>query len=174
MPSNARPGISVISGADALLLPPPNSSTLTRKFAMAFAILQKELVVPDVEQLKRAFAVLPILTSLDAQTAANDAYGIVLRGLDAEQAGKLQAALAHENVETEVVPESKLPVIPPAKIARQVEFQPSHLTLYDSMRRASAVPWGDIMFVAAGYVRMREVRKQRSNSDEPSLHGAGI
>ncbi len=141
---------------------------------MAFAILQKELVVPDVEQLKRAFTALPTLTNLDAQTAANDAYGIVLRGLDAEQAGKLQAALAREGLETEIVAEAKLPAIPPAKIARQAEFHPSHLTLYDSMRRASEVPWSDIIFIAAGYVRMREVRKQRGSADEPSMHGAGV
>jgi len=40
---------------------------------MTYAIVQQELIVPDVEQLKRAFSVSPDLTTLDAQTAANDA-----------------------------------------------------------------------------------------------------
>lgn len=140
---------------------------------MAYAIVQKELVVPELEQLKRAFSVSPLLTGLDAQTAANDAYGILLRGVETDQAKALREALRREGVDTELVEEGKLPAIPPGKVARQVEFQQSHLTLYDSMRRASEVPWGDIMFIAAGYVRLREVRKQRAASEEPSLHGAG-
>jgi len=140
---------------------------------MKYAIVQKDLVVPELEQLKRAFRVSPALTELDAQTAFHDAYGILLRGVESEEAQALHAALRHEGVETEIVEEGRLPAIPPAKIARQVEFQPTHLTLYDSMRKASEVSWGDIMFIAAGYVRLREVRKQR-NASEPSLHGAGV
>jgi len=141
---------------------------------MTYAIVQKELVVPELEQLKRAFSVSPLLTSLDAQTAANDAYGILLRGVEADQAKALREALLAERIETELVEEARLPVIPPAKIARQAEFQPGHLTLYDSMRRPSEISWVDIMFIAAGYVRIREARKQRVAPEEPSLHGAGV
>ena len=141
---------------------------------MTFALVQKELVVPELEQLKRAFTVSPLLTGLDAQTAANDAYGILLRGLEGEQAQALRAALLHEGVETEMVEEGKLPVIPSAKHARQVEFQQTHLTLYDSMRHASEVSWSDIMFIAAGYVRMREASRHRVVSAEPVIHAAGI
>jgi hypothetical protein len=139
---------------------------------MTYAIVQRELVVPELDRLKRAFGVSPLLTSLDAQTAANDAYGILLRGVEAEQAKALRDALHAERIETEVVEEAKLPAIPPAKIARQAEFQPGHLILYDSMRRPSEIPWTDIMFIAAGYVRIREARKQRVAPEEPSLHGA--
>jgi hypothetical protein len=141
---------------------------------MAYAIVQKELVVPELEQLKRAFTVSPRLTSLDAQTVANDAYGILLRDLPANEAAALREALLKEGVATELVEEGKLPTIPPAKIARQAEFQPTHLTLYDSMKRASEILWSDIIFIAAGYVRMREVRRHRTSLDEPSLVGAGV
>ncbi len=128
---------------------------------MSYAILQKELVVPDVECLKRAFSVWPALTSIDAQTSANDAYGILLRGLDVERAGVLKDALHKENVETVVVEESRLPSLPPGRIGRQAELDPAHLTLYDPMRRASRVAWNDIHLIAAGLVRMREGRKPR-------------
>lgn len=141
---------------------------------MAYAIMQKELVVPELEQLKRAFRVSPRLTSLDAQTVANDAYGILLRDLPANEATTLRDALYKEGIATELVEEAKLPAIPPAKIARQAEFQPTHLTLYDSMKRASEILWSDIIFIAAGYVRLREMRKQRTVLDEPSLVGAGV
>src|SRR5262245_2011024 len=133
---------------------------------MAYAIVQKELVVPGVDQLKRAFSVSPLLTGLDAQTSANDAYGILLRGVPADEANALQDALQREGIETELVEESKLPVAPPSKIARQAEFHPSHLTLYDPMKRASEVPWNEIMLIAAGYVRIREVRKHRGALEE--------
>jgi hypothetical protein len=132
---------------------------------MSYAILQKELVVPDVECLKRAFSVWPALTSIDAQTSANDAYGILLRGLDVERAGALKDALHKENVETVVVEESRLPSLPPGRIGRQAEIDSAHFTLYDSMRRASRVAWNDIHLIAAGLVRMREGRKARSGLD---------
>jgi hypothetical protein len=124
--------------------------------------------------LKRAFRVSPRLTSLDAQTVANDAYGILLRDLQANEASALREALLKEGVATELVEEAKLPTIPPARVARQAEFQPTHLTLYDSMKRASEILWSDIILIAAGYVRMREMRKHRTALEEPSLVGAGV
>lgn len=140
----------------------------------AYAIVQKELIVPDVQQLKRAFSVSPLLTGIDAQTAANDAYGILLRGQELDQAKALQEALLLENVDTELVEESKLPVIPSAHVVEQMQFQTTHLTLFDPMKRASEVPWQNLMFIAAGLVRMREVRKHRATLEEPSSHVPGI
>ncbi len=136
---------------------------------MSFAILQKELVVPDVEALKRAFSVSPYLRDIDAQNAAHDAYGVLLRGVDEENAGALQAALQAEGVETELVKESALPAIPLGKVTKRVEFGPAHLLAYDSLNQASDVPWADILFIAAGYVRTGEVRKHRSAKEEAQL-----
>lgn len=123
---------------------------------MTYAIVQKELVVPELECLKRAFSVWPALTGIDAQTSANDAFGILLRGLQVEQASLLQDALLKEGVETVVVDESKLPALPPGRVGRQAQLDENHLTLYDSMRRASQVSWKEIMFIAAGRVKTRE------------------
>jgi hypothetical protein len=139
---------------------------------MTYAILQKELVVPDVEQLRRAFTVSPLLTGLDAQTAASDAYGILLRGLEAEHATTLREALLRERVETEIVDESTLPAIALGKTAKQAAFSPTHLTLYDSLNRPSTVSWKEIMFIAAGYVRTGDVRKHRSAVEEARLRSA--
>src|SRR6185436_15017739 len=140
---------------------------------MTYAIVQQELVVPDVEQLKRAFSVSPYLTAIDAQTAANDAFGILLRGQDFEQAQALKESLELEQVKTVLVEEAKLPVLPQAHLMRQVELLPGHLTIYDPMRRPSEVPWKEIMFVAAGYVHLRERRKQRSTLEDAVTHPAG-
>jgi len=134
---------------------------------MSYAIMQKELVVPEVGQLVRAFRALPSLTEIDAHTTANDAYGILMKGLEVEEASTLQDALLKEAVATEVIDESELPVIPPAKLVKQVEFLPAHLSMYDPMGRRFSLPWSDLMFIAAGNVRLRELRKTGSPHEEP-------
>ncbi len=136
---------------------------------MPYAILQRELVVPDVEQLKRAFSVSPYLRDIDAQNAAHDAYGILLRGIDQENADALQAALTAEGIETELIRESALPTIATGKVTKRVEFRPGHLLAYDALDRVSEIAWTDIMFIAAGYVRTGEVRKHRSAKEEAQL-----
>ena len=126
---------------------------------MPFAIMQKELLAPSVEHLSRAFRSLPNLTALDAQTAANDAFGILWRGLDVEGASAMQDALMKQSIEVEVVEESELPVLPPSKVIKQIEFLPTQLSMYDPMGRVFALPWRDIMVIAAGNVHLRDYRK---------------
>ena len=79
------------------------SSDMMRSTIMPYALLQKQMLPPTVEQLKRAFSVWPALTEIDAQTAANDAFGILLKGLQLEQATLLHETLQNESVETEIV-----------------------------------------------------------------------
>jgi hypothetical protein len=125
---------------------------------MPFAIMQKELLAPPVEHLARAFRSLPNLTALDAQTAAGDAFGILWRGLDVEGASAMQDALMKQSIEVEVVEESDLPVLPPSKVIKQMDFLPSQLSMYDPMGRAFSLPWSDLMLIAAGNVRLRDYR----------------
>jgi len=125
---------------------------------MPFAIMQKELLAPSVEHLARAFRSLPDLTALDAQTAAGDAFGILWRGLDIEGASAMQDALMKQSIEVEVVEESELPVLPPSKVIKQIEFLPAQLSMYDPMGRVFALPWRDLMLIAAGNVRLRDYK----------------
>lgn len=141
---------------------------------MAYVLLQQELLTPTVEQLKRAFSVWPALTEIDAQTAAHDAFGIVLKGLEQEQAVLLQEALRRESVETAVVKESDLPVIPAAKVVKQIEFMPAQLSMYDPMKRHFAVPWTDILLMAAGNVRLYDARRTKTSLEEPHFTGSSI
>lgn len=128
---------------------------------MAYALLQKHLAPLEVDRLKRAFHGLPGRCEIDAHNTAHEAHGIFLRGLDVETASALQDALLREGLDTWVVAESELPAIPPAKIIRQVEFLAQHLTLYDPMNRTYEVPWKEIMFLAAGKVRLTELRRAK-------------
>ena len=143
---------------------------------MPYAIMQKELAPIPVEQLKRAFQALPMLTGLDAQTACNDAFGILLRGLEVEPASTLQDALFKAGVDTEVVEESELPVTPPTKLVKQIEFLPAHLVMYDPLGRTFKLPAQDVLLLAAGHVRLPEFHArgpaESAHPPRPSLPDA--
>jgi hypothetical protein len=137
---------------------------------MPFAIMQRELLAPSVEQLARAFRSLAKLTALDAQTAANDAFGILWRGLDVEEASALQDGCMKQSIEVEVVEESELPVLPPSKVIKQIEFLPEHLSMYDPMGRIFTLPWSDLMLIAAGNVRRRDYKAKAAHSPAEAAH----
>ena len=132
--------------------------------------MQKELLAPSVEHLARAFRSLPNLTALDAQTASNDAFGILWRGLDVEGASAMQDALMKQGIEVEVIEESELPVLPPSKVIKQIEFLPTQLSMYDPMGRTFALPWSDLMVIAAGNVRLRDYRPKPAYSPAEAVH----
>jgi hypothetical protein len=140
---------------------------------MRYAVLQKELVAPDLEALKRACRVLPTLRDIDAQNMFQDAYGILIKGLDVLDASALQDALQAEGIVTIVIDESELPIIPPAKVIRQIEFLPAHLNMYDPMGRVFALPWQDIMLIAAGDVHVQEFRKAKTSYEDHRENSTG-
>lgn len=141
---------------------------------MPYVLMQKELITPEVDRLIKAFKVLPSLTDLDAQTVVKDSYGILLRGLELEAADVLQDALFKQGIETEVMDEADLPITPPAKLVKQVEFLPAHLTMYDPMGRTFTLAWQEILIIAAGNVLLQEFRKVKTTLEEPQFYGSGI
>jgi len=118
--------------------------------------------MPAVERLAAAFRNAPGLVAGDAQLVARDAYGILLKNLSLEDASDLQAALAAQGVETEVVAEEDLPGLPPAQRIRRADCLPESLMVYDPLGRAVPVEWGQLMGIAAGVVRMIEFKQGRA------------
>ncbi|MBI3881911.1 MAG: hypothetical protein HY301_17850 [Verrucomicrobia bacterium] len=78
-----------------------------------YAVVQTTLELPDVEQLKRAFTGLKNLTPADAHILGRDAFGVLVKNLEAEDATRLQGALRAQGIETELVPMDVLPAMPP-------------------------------------------------------------
>ena len=68
-----------------------------------YAVMQTTLEPPSVEKLKHAFTALPGFTPADAHILANDAFGILVKNLDAHAAGAFLAALRGQQIETERV-----------------------------------------------------------------------
>lgn len=131
---------------------------------MPYAVVQKELALPDVERLKAAFKGFPGLTPVDAYTVAKDAFGILLKGYTYENANRMVSALQAQGIETEVVDESLLPKMPQGPNTTRIDFDPAGLTVYDAINRPVPVEWQKVVLIAAGRVPLTEFKRIRTET----------
>jgi len=133
-----------------------------------YAILQKSLEIPPVSALRKAFKTVRCLTDVDAHTLANDAYGILVKNLSAEDASTLHLALKSQGVETEILPDPLLPKVPSTKFVKRVECGDDALLIFDPLGRKFPVVWGHVMLIALGNVLVMETTR-REKLREQSL-----
>ena len=126
---------------------------------MNFAVLQKSLDIPPVEKIERALLSVPGFTRIDAHTFANDAYGILVQNISAEQANAFSHALLGQGIETDVVAQADLPALPHTKFVQRLDCTPDALLIYDPLGRTFPLPWQHVMLVAAGCVRMTDFKR---------------
>lgn len=119
--------------------------------AVAYALVQRTMTRPEVEALERAFACGRGLTPADARFVADDAFGLLARNLELEDALFLQQSLATEAVEVEVVPESDLPRIADAQLFNFLHNVDGKLILFDALDRASEAPCELVSIICAGF-----------------------
>lgn len=134
---------------------------------MAFALLQKTLEPPSVDQLKTAFHDVPGLTPYDAFTLGKDAFGILLRKLDLRSANILKLNLAEQGIDTDLVDEDDLPALPEARNIPRLDCAPEGLTLYDPLNRPFALGWDKVQLIAAGCVNIDEFNQVRTVTEVP-------
>jgi len=127
---------------------------------MSWAVMQTDWEPPTAEQLKNAFAQVPELTALDAAVLGRDAFGVLARGFDAAQAAAMQAALAAQGVETELVPEGTLTELPAPRKLSRVEFTPEALRIDNLLGQILALEWHDILVIAAGHARLTDFKTE--------------
>lgn len=125
-----------------------------------YAVLQQSLEMPPVEGLRVAFRSVRGLTPADAQGMANDAFGILVKNLDAEQAAQLQNALRAQGIGSEVVAETALPKLPSTKFVRRLDLGEDVLVIYDAIGRHVPVEWRHIALIAVGSVATTEFTRQ--------------
>jgi len=123
---------------------------------MTYAVMQTAHEPPSGEQLKNAFQNVPGLTAVDVSILGKDAFGVVVKGLDLEQASAMRSALAAQGVNTEVVEEAALVELPPPKQLTKAELTSEAFLIYDVLGRSSPLAWHDILVLAAGRVRLTE------------------
>jgi hypothetical protein len=143
---------------------------------MTYAVMQKALEPPLAEQLRNAFQQVPGLTALDVTTLGRDAFGVLMKGGELEQATALQSALAAQGVETEVVEDTVLAELPTPRLLTKVVFTSDGLGIYDVLGRCVPLQWNSIEVIAAGKVRVTEFKHDlvsnlvtRSNEDYGAL-----
>jgi hypothetical protein len=141
---------------------------------MGFSILQTSLALPAVDALKRAFRSVSCLTDIDAHTLAQDAYGIIVKNLSADDAGRLQGALRVEGIETEIVADSALPSLPAAKQVHRLDCLENALMIYDPLGRGFPLEWGHVMVIAAGSVRLTEFKRVERKVARTRFDSQGI
>jgi hypothetical protein len=139
---------------------------------MPYAILQKDLTVPAVEALRRAFRSVRCLTDADASILANDAYGILVKNLGEADAATLQGALQVEGIETELLDQRILPELPATKFVSRLDCQPEALMIYDPLGRSFPVEWRHLMLLAAGNTRLHEFRQLRVERPGSRYYGS--
>jgi len=131
---------------------------------MPYALIQKTLDRPPVEALQRAFASGRGLTPADARFVSDDAFGLLARNLDLDDALFLQGSLGQEGVEVEVAPESELPRVPEPTLFTVLHGTDDRLVVFDALGRACDAPWSDVSVVCAGF-------DQREFKLEIFIHG---
>jgi hypothetical protein len=121
-----------------------------------WALVQQGLEpAPSVPALTRAFAATRVRTRLDAPTVARRAHGILIEGLDEDDARALQPALADAGIATVVVPGSALPRLPHPRHLHRAVPAPEGLTWFSYFGRTKSCPWAALTVVALGHVRKR-------------------
>jgi hypothetical protein len=131
---------------------------------MPYAVMQKSLEPPSIEQLRAAFRGVPGLTEADAHILGQDAFGILVKHFTFENATALQTALAAQGVETEVLEEGLLPELPPVRFVMRVDCVPDALMIYDPLGRSFPLAWDQILLIAAGKVAMDEFKQVRTQA----------
>jgi hypothetical protein len=140
---------------------------------MLYAVLQTDLNPPGHDQLLRAFRIVPGLTPYDAKILGNDAFGVLVKNFSAEQSAALQGALRGEGIETEIVEQSLLPEMPPAKIVHRLECHPEHLVIFDPFGNSFPLEWRHVLLIAAGAVRLSEFVRREVKRPVQRYHGSG-
>jgi len=126
---------------------------------MNFAVVQKTLDIPPVEKIEQALISVKGFTRIDAHTFANDAFGILVKNISVEQASSFSQALHGQGIETDVVAQSDLPVLPPMKFVQRLDCTPEALLIYDSIGRSFPLEWKYVMLIAAGCVRLTDFQR---------------
>lgn len=135
-----------------------------------YAILSKTIEPPNVAALQQAYRATPGLTAADALIAAQGVSGIVVRGVTAEQALALQAGLKAQGMETDIVPESQLPALPPPRAVTSARFSPASLFLHDASGKETELRWEQVKLLAAGSVQEAQMQRKRTEWTETHIN----
>ncbi len=127
-----------------------------------YALLQKSLERPPIERLRVALGSVRGFAPADAPGLANDAFGILAKNLDAEQAAQFQQALEAQGIGVDIVAETALPKMPSTKFVRRLDLGEDALVIHDAIGRPVPVEWRHVALVAVGSVYTIEFARRET------------
>lgn len=136
-----------------------------------YLLMQRRLEIPDEQALRRAFRGVGGMAPSDAPHVARDAFGVLLKQLELDDAHALHHALAREGVETEVVDAVEVGELPAAKRVRRVDIQELGLAICDPYDRELVIPWDSLRVVSGGLVLTPEQRRPTGSRGSGSGSG---
>jgi hypothetical protein len=125
---------------------------------MSYALLQLSLDQTISRQdMEAASMAAPSVARADCALLQRELFGIVVGNLPYEDAVALQAALRARNFPTELVEQSALPALPPAKRETGLKVTDAGLVLVDVYGGEQLYPREKCAFAAAGHIlRLRQ------------------
>ncbi len=130
--------------------------------SVQFAVLQKDMVRPTADQLKRAFKSFNNWTDADAVRLAVGAHGILMKHLGQDAARALQTAIQAEGLGVAIVAENDLPKLPEGRPLHRADLWPQAFTVYDTFGRPTVIAWQEITLLAAGAAQHYEINKTQT------------
>jgi hypothetical protein len=126
-----------------------------------FSLLQVSLDQEiDRHSLEDASMAVPSVARADCARLQRELFGIVISGLQHQEALAFQTELARRGFSTEMVADSELPVLHESFQIQRIEHRDEVLVLTDSMGRERVRPLSDLVFLSAGLVNRLDFKTE--------------
>ena len=113
------------------------------------------------------------ITRMDCPRILRERSGILVSGLEQEDAQAFQAALNRHHFPTTVVDDNQLPLLHESFQIQRIEHRGEVLLLTDSMGRVRTKYLSDLVFIAAGFLGRIEFKTETQLKINPRSDGDG-
>ncbi len=128
-----------------------------------YSLLQVSLAQTiDRQSLEDASVVIPSVAKADCAKLQRELFGILVSGLEADEARLFQIELHHRNFPTELVADHDLPRLHEPFTFQRLEVSGDVLNFTDSMGHTRMRKMSDLVFLAGGFLVELEMRVEKS------------
>ncbi len=137
-----------------------------------YSLLELELSQTiDRLALEDASDAVRSIARADCPRILREMFGIVVSGLERDEALAFQGALHRRNFPTRIVSDEALPLLHESFQIQRLDQRDEVLVLTDSMGRERVKPLSELVFMAAGFMRRIEFKSQTHVKMNPDGEG---
>lgn len=123
------------------------------------------------ESLEDASAVVRSVSRADCAKLQRELFGILISGLEWDEAVAFQAELKHRDFPTELVADDDLPVLHEPYTIQRIALNGRTLDFADAMGRVQTRPVEDLIFLAGGFSTRTELKTMEYQKVDYSTRG---